>query len=112
MSRTLKQHSSPQELARRQHWITIGVIILSLLLVGTWLVTLPMRISGLSAADTARSWWGEKPKTTYLDIDALMQKTEDKNAELTETMKKLQEQSASTTPLTTSTINFLKQNIK
>lgn len=70
----LRPHLHPQEIARRQRWVAVGVTILTLLLVVTWLVTLPARISQKSGPQTG---WrsligGTMPKSSFIDTEAII----------------------------------------
>ncbi|OGH60929.1 MAG: hypothetical protein A2848_00040 [Candidatus Magasanikbacteria bacterium RIFCSPHIGHO2_01_FULL_50_8] len=72
-SHQLRPHLAPQEIARRQRWVAVGVVILAFLLVATWFATLPSRIS--NATDSSLSWQslvGEVPKTNFIDADKLI----------------------------------------
>lgn len=69
----LRPHLHPEELARRQRWVAVGVTILTLLLVVLWFLTLPGRISQASGEATGlKSLFGDVPKTSFIDADALI----------------------------------------
>lgn len=69
----LRPHLHPEELARRQRWVAVGVTILTILLVVTWFLTLPGRISQASGEATGwKSFFGDVPKTSFIDADALI----------------------------------------
>ena len=117
--RSFKHHLSPQEIARRQRWVAVGVAVLAILLVGTWLVTLPSRISGYSPDHTWNAWWGKSPDTKYIDVNELMKEQNDSTKAvqemlhaLTASSTKAQVAATSTAMLSTSTLNILKQKIK
>lgn len=69
----LRPHLHPEELARRQRWVAVGVTILTILLVVTWFLTLPGRISQASNDQKGwKSFFGEVPKSSFIDADALI----------------------------------------
>ncbi len=69
----LRPHLHPEELARRQRWVAVGVTILTILLVVTWFITLPGRISQASGDEKGwKSFFGEVPKSSFIDADALI----------------------------------------
>lgn len=69
----LRPHLHPEELARRQRWVAVGVTILTILLVVTWFLTLPGRISQASNDQKGwKSFFGEVPKSSFIDAEALI----------------------------------------
>lgn len=62
----LRPHMHPQEIARRQRWVAVGVTILGLLLVVTWIITLPER---LSQAKGDTGLLGTIPQSTFIDSE-------------------------------------------
>lgn len=116
MANQLRPHLHPQEIARRQRWVAVGVTILTLLLVVTWLVTLPSRFSQNSGP---RIGWrtlvgGDMPKTSFIDTEAILNSPERKqhDAELLQAITDMMQSATSTaevaatttpTPVTTPT---------
>ncbi len=122
--RSFTPHLPPHELARRQRWIAVGVSVLAFLLVATWLVTLPSRLTGDLPGHTWDTWWGKAPAATYINVEDYT-KDDNTQATLQKTLQMLQARTATSTPtstaavtttssaaLSTSTLNFLKKNIK
>lgn len=70
----LRPHLHPEELARRQRWVAVGVTILTILLIVTWFITLPGRISEASGNNKTgwKSLFGDVPKSSFIDADALI----------------------------------------
>ncbi len=69
----LRPHLHPQEIARRQRWVVVGVTILTILLVATWLVTLQNRISQAPGEQFGwRMFLGTVPKSSFIDTDAII----------------------------------------
>lgn len=75
----LRPHLHPQEIARRQRWVAVGVTILTILLIATWVVTLPARISKSTGSNTGwRAILGEVPQGTFIDSDSIINSDERK----------------------------------
>lgn len=70
---SLQHPLTPQELARRQRWVVVGVTILTVILVGIWLTTLPERIGGGKKGTLFKSLVGEMPQTEYIDPNKILQ---------------------------------------
>lgn len=69
----LRPPLTPQEVARRQRWVAVGVTILAILLIGIWVATLPGRITNITGTNaTWRMLLGEVPQTNYIDTDKLI----------------------------------------
>lgn len=105
----LRPHLSPQEVARRQRWVAVGVTVLALLLIGIWVATLPGRITGITGTNaTWRLLLGEVPQANYIDTDKLIN-PEARQKEQEEFMKALDSilsttsTAAATTTVTTPT---------
>ncbi len=105
----LRPHLHPEEIARRQRWVAVGVTVLTLLLIVTWAMTLPARI-GQSSGRGGSGWraiFGEMPPTKFVDTEILTDTaTQTKNN--TEILTAIQEvlknsAIASTTPAATTT---------
>jgi len=97
----LRPHMHPQEIARRQRWVAVGVTILGLLLVVTWIITLPER---LSQAKGGSNLMGTIPESSFIDADTVMNGDVRKaqEEELLQVINELTTVSTST-PVTTAT---------
>ena len=67
----LNTHLSPQETARRQRWVVVGVTILGILLVATWVYGLPVRLGTLMGGNS-RNLFGDIPKGSYIDPETIL----------------------------------------
>lgn len=112
MSDTPLHHPlTPQEIARRQRWVVVGVTILTILLIGIWITTLPNRLSGGKKGSLFTSIIGEMPEADYIDPNAILQPEvrEQERAEMLEAINQIltatstAETTTSTTAATTTT---------
>lgn len=92
----------PEVIARRQRWVAVGVTILTLLLIVTWIVTLPARISKTTSNDSTgwRAILGDVPKGNLIDAEALINSPERKeqDAALLQSVTQVLNSTATTTP--------------
>lgn len=105
------------EVARRQRWVAVGVTILIILILVLWIASLPARIGG--AGNSFANFFSRTTKPAqYVSEDVLNTDTQDK--EITDSLAALQQaivtekntQAALTQPMTSSTIEAIKQKLK
>lgn len=110
MSNAPLQHPlSPQEIARRQRWVAVGVTILAILMIATWLITLPYRFGKTSQDGFFSSLVGNKTSdVNYIDVDSVLnsEKREIEREEMLQQINSILESNtatstASTTPSVT-----------
>ncbi|MCX6781047.1 MAG: hypothetical protein NT003_02945 [Candidatus Magasanikbacteria bacterium] len=87
-----KHRIHPEEVARRQRWVAVGITILMFLIVATWFSSLPTRLADATGASKSagwKSWFGDMPKATYIDSEALLntKANEKSDAEMIKALK-------------------------
>lgn len=105
------------EVARRQRWVIVGVTILVIIVVALWFTSIPARIGGTENSFANFFSRANKP-AQYVSEDVL--NIDNQNTAIMENAAALQQaiaaqktlQAAISQPITTSTIEAIKQKLK
>lgn len=112
---SLRPHLPPEEIARRQRWVIVGVAVLSLLLVATWLYGLPSRLGAMIGSSS--SVFGDIPQANYIDAKEYIGTAID-DQQAKKIIESLQKTDAArgtavaAQPLSTSTLELMKKKLK
>ena len=105
----LRPHLHPHIIAKRQRWVAVGVTILTLLLIATWTMTLPARISKSTGGSAGwRAILGDVPQSSLINTDSIINsqtRTEQNEQLLNSVVQALHTATSTPAPTTTTEPN-------